>query len=433
MNDEPILIVGAGIAGLSCGIGLLQCPLLRDRVIILEADPSPDFRLQGFHYHFNEDSNLDRCLHAIGLHNEVNALKITNEKFCIGVTDAKGRKLLSWDERNPKAIGDISRGELRALLRQRYSELGGIVRFGVKLASVEMTDASAVAHLADGSKLVASLIVGADGVYSRVRNVVLGGKFLSVQPHIVRARGRCKDRGQLEGWTRGLHIRFLVVAHRSGSAFFFSFYRSTIVWVAILQGMRSAADEKHRFERKQMLDLIRDQGNWHPTICELVAEAEEFNAEESADVDMPRCLERLERAPMQRTVLISDALHAIGGGGGPWAICDGVRVAAEIVQSMRRGTPEPGATLELLDILSAKDIDPKSDISEVLPVLREFELEEARIAMNLARTRTRFWPLLRLGTIVMDVVLAVMPTWLVNKPLKFIATRILGLKAVHYC
>ena len=408
--ERTILIVGAGIAGLTCGVALLQNGWLS--VTILEADLSQVFRLQGFHYHVHEDQSLDHCLSDLGLLEDVRAMRIRNDGHEMALADAANRRLLTWDGRNECAIGDISRGELRDLLLRRFQESGGVVRFGAKVVRVTDSGDHAVAHLHDGTTVIGLLLVGADGVYSSVRTSMLGD-CLRLDPSVLSVRGRCENHGQLQDWVRGRQVRFLVVAHRSGSAFFISFYHGHVVWVAMLRGHAkqcriSASGRFCNPSQSEVLQFLNSQGRWHQRIYELVAEADDFHAEVAATVDARGCMERLLCLKPGRIVLISDALHALGGGGAAWAIRDGWSVAAEIVDGVH---------------------DAKGnvcDLTSKLPSLHAFELEGAVAAMEIEADHVRFWRCARWLAFLLDAVVALVPRWILRRPLCAIATRLLG-------
>eukprot|EP00747_Dinoflagellata_sp_TGD_P215863 gnl/TRDRNA2_/TRDRNA2_88495_c0_seq1.p1 gnl/TRDRNA2_/TRDRNA2_88495_c0~~gnl/TRDRNA2_/TRDRNA2_88495_c0_seq1.p1 ORF type:complete len:347 (+),score=31.64 gnl/TRDRNA2_/TRDRNA2_88495_c0_seq1:136-1176(+) len=324
-------------------------------------------------------------------------------------TDPMNRKVLCWDGRAPGAIGDISRGELRSLLLERFREAGGIVCYGAKVANVTCTQEGVVVHLAEHSgDIRGRLLVGADGCYSAVRKCTVGACLRS-DHSIVNVRGRCKNRGQLSDFVRARPVRFLIIAHSNGSAFFVSFYHGAIVWIAILTKWSSGGEKGHgscglqgnaaEHWRPSQSDVLRQMdlhGHWHPIIRELVAEAEDFNAEPSISVDVGECRQRLLSEPVGRVVLISDALHALGGGGGAWAIKDGAAIATIILE----GVNDP--------------IYGPSDLAAAIPKLREFELGTADVAVWLDEARRRR---LRPGlwaAFLFDTVFCALPSWMIG-------------------
>ena len=66
----------------------------------------------------------------------------------------------------------LHRGDLHAALFSAVPP--ELVRFGKKLVGIEHRGAAHALHFADGSRAVADAIIGADGVHSRVREILLG-------------------------------------------------------------------------------------------------------------------------------------------------------------------------------------------------------------------------------------------------------------------
>lgn len=75
--------------------------------------------------------------------------------------------------RDPRTLQTVERGRLQLLLLQRYSLLGGKVRYGCEFESFECLDDGGVqAVFTDGEAVAGEYLVGADGVYSRVRKAL---------------------------------------------------------------------------------------------------------------------------------------------------------------------------------------------------------------------------------------------------------------------
>src|SRR5699024_6243314 len=70
-------------------------------------------------------------------------------------------------------IVSIMRPELERVLRTSLGE-GVDLRYGVSIEQVAEDAAAAVAVLTDGTQVTADLVVGADGVHSRVRGQFFG-------------------------------------------------------------------------------------------------------------------------------------------------------------------------------------------------------------------------------------------------------------------
>lgn len=65
------------------------------------------------------------------------------------------------------------RGDLERVLYSHVKDFAGF-RFGVTIDSIEQHSQEVIVHLSDGSSLHADLLIGADGIHSRVRSLAFG-------------------------------------------------------------------------------------------------------------------------------------------------------------------------------------------------------------------------------------------------------------------
>lgn len=72
--------------------------------------------------------------------------------------------------------GDFHRASLQKCLLERVAELGGEIRCNSRVTDIVATDdgATATASLAGGEQVKADLLVGSDGVFSKLVEVLLG-------------------------------------------------------------------------------------------------------------------------------------------------------------------------------------------------------------------------------------------------------------------
>ncbi|WP_432477615.1 FAD-dependent oxidoreductase [Nocardioides sp. GXQ0305] len=161
-----IVVAGAGVAGLTLAV------LLRRQgheVVLVEqresaADPGYALALW---------PHGTRVLHAVGVHDQVVAASRPMGRYT--ARDGRGRVLTSsplpqlLDEFGH--VGIVSRGDL---LRALESAVDVPVRYGAGVRAVTQTAGSVRVALADGGVEDADLLVGADGIGSRVRGAVLG-------------------------------------------------------------------------------------------------------------------------------------------------------------------------------------------------------------------------------------------------------------------
>ncbi|XP_039166848.1 monooxygenase 2-like [Eucalyptus grandis] len=137
---EDIVIVGAGIAGLTTALGLHRLGL---RSLVVEA--SDGLRTTGFA--FLTWTNAWRALDAVGI----------------------GEPLRQQHNQLSRRGHEFRCVQRRTLLETLVNELpSGTVRYSSKVVSIEESGYSKLVHLSDGSSLKAKVLIGCDGVNSAV-------------------------------------------------------------------------------------------------------------------------------------------------------------------------------------------------------------------------------------------------------------------------
>jgi len=167
MSDvERVLILGGGIAGMALAIVLQRAGIA---VEIVEIDK--DWRVYGAGITITGPTL--RALDRLGLLDAV-----VNEGYCYDATricDASGHVVIaSRVSGRPMGAGipnsgGILRPVLHRILSAATRQSGAAVRLGVSAATVEQTDDAVSVGFTDGASATYDLIVGADGVHSRLR------------------------------------------------------------------------------------------------------------------------------------------------------------------------------------------------------------------------------------------------------------------------
>ncbi|WP_030883878.1 FAD-dependent oxidoreductase [Streptomyces sp. NRRL F-5053] len=162
----PVTIIGAGLGGLTLARVLHVHGI---RATVYEADPAPDSRRQGglldIHPH-----NGQAALEAAGLIEEFQKLILPGRE-AYRVMDRAGKVLLDLPDTGTGERPEVPRGELRQLLLDSLP--AGTVRWGHKVTAVQaLGDGRHRVDFADRTPVVADLLVGADGAWSRVRPVL---------------------------------------------------------------------------------------------------------------------------------------------------------------------------------------------------------------------------------------------------------------------
>jgi 2-polyprenyl-6-methoxyphenol hydroxylase-like FAD-dependent oxidoreductase len=332
-----VAIVGAGIGGLALAQGLLAAGVDVD---LYERDPSPRHRRQGYRIHIGEVG--ERALAEV--------LPQAVHRRVVDTATHPGDLLAGFDSElnpqfeqvfpvtDPAAITAVDRYAFRRALMTGLDE---VMHFGHELEGCDATDDGVELRFADGRRARADVLVGADGVGSRVRAQLL--PTLDVVDIGVRCLyGKIPLQGLAAGRIPPEFLRgfcFLSDGRGVGAAFAPVLFREPPgeygdYLMAVVTGTPEALghgdDELFALSPEEIWSVaVARTATWHPAVGELMAAADPSAA---FPVTLRSCT-RVDPWPTGRVTLLGDAVHPMTPAAGAGANT-ALRDAAGLVRAL---------------------------------------------------------------------------------------------------
>ena len=317
----PVTIIGAGLGGLVLARVLHVHGI---EATVYEAESAPDARRQGGLLDIHP-WNGQQALEAAGLTEGFRKLILAGRES-YRVMDRAGTVLLDLPDEGTGDRPEVPRGELRQLLLDTLP--AGTVRWGHKVTGAKaLADSRHEVSFDRSATVVANLLVGADGAWSRVRPLLSQATpeyfgVCSVETFLFdsdtrhRASAEAVGGGSLFALAPGRGL----LAHREGGGTLHSYaqLKKPQDWLADLADLAATDDATLAAQ------LAREFDDWAPELTALVTAS-----------DTPPVLRRIHALPaghrwnrVPGVTLLGDAAHlrAPNGEGANLAMQDGAEL-----------------------------------------------------------------------------------------------------------
>lgn len=321
-DTVDVLVVGAGVGGLAAACGLARAG---HRVRMFERRSGFGSAGAGLVLSPNGVRAAERIGPALGAAIRAEALPGTTS---FRTMTSAGEVIATIDESDlPGRWGSpyvpMRRGVLHDVLRQALP--GDVdIRTGARCVGLDEDGDSVTVRLADGTAVSGDVVVGADGVWSVVREHV-------ARSAVPRFAGVTSVRGLAPASERPASAGFLTQGH--GIQFFARYLRDgRLYWAATF--MARAGEWPGMSTEDVRLGLAAKVGDWHPPIPSAVDRTPDRDFVVTDIHDLPS----LRRWSTRRVTLLGDAAHPMV----PY-LGQGANAALEDAAVLGRGLGDGGA------------------------------------------------------------------------------------------
>ena len=316
MAHGQVVIAGAGIGGLTAAVALSQAGV---PVLLLERMPQLAELGAGVTLALNAKAALRR----LGLAEQVEAAGHGSTGFIH--RSWRGPQLKRWElDGLQRQLGEtataVSRPELQRILAGALGESVEL-RCGAEVVDVEQDASGVTVRLADGGEVAGTVLIGADGLHSKVRPLFDATPLHYCGFTAWRGLAHIEDAAQLS-----VDMTAQTQTYGFGSVFgTIPLSEQLVYWYATRNAPAGGRDEPGA--RKAA--LARILGDWHGPIPALVEATEEQSIARTDVYDLPR----RESWGAGRVTMMGDAAHPTAptlGQGACLAIEDGVVLARHL-------------------------------------------------------------------------------------------------------
>ncbi len=183
--SKKILIIGGGVGGLCAAIGLRQFGSSQGGVTVDLVELNPNWADISAHGGTGiiQQANVMRAMAQLGVVKEFIAAGFPYNKT--RAYDQDGKLIQELDA--PKLAGHdypamlgISRPQLHVVLSTAAAKAGANIKLGVTVNRIVQSADSVTVGFTDGTEGTYDVVIGADGLYSKVRPMIFGEQYVPV-------------------------------------------------------------------------------------------------------------------------------------------------------------------------------------------------------------------------------------------------------------
>jgi FAD-dependent urate hydroxylase len=289
MINKKLLIIGAGIGGLTAAIALKR---IGYEPVVFERTPM---------YISNGTTlvlwpNAMKVFHILGLSEDVMAIGVRNDKTNVNTSTGKPIYELHFRQfEYGYPVMTVLRADLHRLLLDRLGT--DLIRWGKEFVHAEQDKQQVIVHFADGSMDRGALLIGADGIHSKVRQAMKGDVKL-------RYGGYAAYRGMVANNPANLPPHVGMEFWGEGKRFgLFHTGREGVYWFATMNCLEG--DEDSPAGRKQ--DLLTGFAGWQSSVEQTLLHTDESKILRHSIYDIPPMYSWTQG----RITLLGDAAHAM--------------------------------------------------------------------------------------------------------------------------